>query len=325
MRSVHRPILLALALALPACEDRRLVGVPEPAPVPAASAAEVFAGARVTDRFATANGTLSVLPIEHASFILGWEGKAIYVDPSGRSISDATLPEADAILITDPHYDHLDPVHVARLRQPRTVVVGPAAAAARAPMDVVLHNGEKRAVLGIEVTAVPSYNVTRGPVEGVRYHEKGSDNGYVVDFGGLRVYISGDTDCTPEIEALERIDVAFVGVNVPYAMTPVEASRCVAAFRPSVVIPYAYRHADLSTFDRAVMGPGVELRKRNFYLPIDLLRQRAYQVYTQGMWGWADDLLDLAKLRDPKGDEDWRVQMTRRSLKEYERQTVWPF
>jgi L-ascorbate metabolism protein UlaG (beta-lactamase superfamily) len=321
MRRGH--LLLLCSLALPACEGNLLVGEPEGVAVPAASAAEAFAGERVTDRFSTPNGTLSVMPIEHASFVLGWQGKAIYVDPSGRSIADATLPRADAILITDPHYDHLDPVYVSRLRQPGTVVVGPEAAAARAPMDVILHNGETRSLLGIQVTAVSAYNMTRGPVAGLRYHEKGRDNGYLLDFGGLRVYVSGDTDCTPEIEALQRVDVAFIGMNVPYAMTPLEASQCIAAFHPSVVIPYAYRHADMSTFDLAKIQPGTELRRRNFYLSLDLLRQHAYQVFAQGMWGWADDLLDLAKIRDPKGDEDWRVQMTRRWLREYERQ--WPF
>jgi L-ascorbate metabolism protein UlaG (beta-lactamase superfamily) len=299
-----------------------LHGEPEALPIPAAHEADAFQSPRVTDRFATPRGTLSVLPIEHASLVLGWNGKAIYVDPSGRNISDASLPEADAVLITDLHYDHLDPIYVARLHRPESVTVGPEVVAARAPMDVVLHNGDTRTVLGVEVTAVPSYNVTRGPVEGVRYHEKGRDNGYVLDFGGFRAYVSGDTDCTPEIEALEHIDVAFISMNVPYAMTPAEASACVGAFHPSVVIPYAYRHADLSTLDRSRMGPGVELRLRNFYLPIDQLRERAYKVFVAGMWGWADDLLDLAKLRDPKGDSDWRVQMTRRWLREYER--PWP-
>jgi L-ascorbate metabolism protein UlaG (beta-lactamase superfamily) len=325
-------LLLLGSLVLSGCGGDPLVGEPEVPSLPAASVAEAFApkptsappaGERATDRFSTPKGTLSVMAIEHASFVLGWEDKAIYVDPAGRSLADATLPQADAILITDPHYDHLDPVWVSRLRQARTVVVGPEAAAARAPIDVVLHNGETRAVLGIEVRAVPSYNITRGPVAGLRYHEKGRDNGYVLDFGGLRVYVSGDTDCTPEIEALERIDIAFIGMNVPYAMTPTEASTCIAAFHPSVVIPYAYRHADMSTFDLAKIAPSVELRRLNFYLPVDMLRQHAYQVFSQGMWGWADDLLDLAKVRDPQGDADWRVQMTRRWLREYERQ--WPF
>jgi L-ascorbate metabolism protein UlaG (beta-lactamase superfamily) len=322
----RKPLLpLACALAFPVlgCEGDHLATQPEALPIPAASVAEAFGGPRVTDRFSTPRGALSVLPIEHASFVLGWDGKAIYVDPAVPSIDDAALPEADAILITDPHYDHLDPLYVSRLRKPRTVVVGPQAAAERAPIDVVLHNGETRALLGFEVTAVPSYNLTRGPVEGLRYHERGRDNGYVLDFGGVRVYVSGDTDCTPEMLALERIDVAFVGMNVPYAMTPAEASRCVAAFHPAVVIPYAYRDADMSTLDRAEMGPGVELRRRDFYLQVDMLRQRAYQVFSEGLWGYADDLLDLAKLRDPRGDADWRVQMTRRWLREYERQ--WPF
>jgi L-ascorbate metabolism protein UlaG (beta-lactamase superfamily) len=315
--------LAALALlALPACRDP-LVGEAEPLPIPDATSAEAFADERVTDLFSTPRGTLAVLPIEHASFVLGWEGKAIYVDPAGHGVADETLPRADAILITDPHYDHLDPVYVLRLRQPGTVVVGPEAAAARAPMDVVLRNGESHSVLGIEVTAVPSYNVTRGPVAGLRYHEKGQDNGYLLDFGGLHVYVSGDTDCTPELEALGHVDVAFIGMNVPYAMTPAEASRCIGAFHPGVVIPYAYRHADLSTLDRAKMGPGVDLRRRNFYLSLDKLREKAYKKFTEGMWGWADDLLDQAKMRDPKGDEDWRVQMTRRWLAEAERQ--WPF
>lgn len=328
MRCARLLLLGALSPVLLACEGDHLVGTPEVAPVPGASASAAFAGARVTNRFPTPRGTLSLIPLEHASFVLGWEGKAIYVDPARPNAyegayDEATLPEADAIVITDPHYDHLDPLYVSRLRRPQTVVVGPEAAAARAPMDVVLHNGETRAVLGIKVTAVPAYNLTRGPVAGVRYHDKGRDNGYVLDFGGLRVYVSGDTDCTPEMEALEHIDVAFLGVNVPYAMTPAEASECVAAFHPSVVIPYAYRHADLSTFDRAKMGPGVELRKRNFYLQVDMLRERAYQVFSQSMWGWADDLLDRAKTRNPKGDADWRVQMTRRWTRENQRQ--WPF
>jgi L-ascorbate metabolism protein UlaG (beta-lactamase superfamily) len=326
-RALLLPSLPLLALA--ACDP--LAGEAEPEAIPSASVAEAFAAPTrpalptdpVIEHFSTSKGTLSVLPIDHASFVLGWDGKAFYLDPSGRSLADATLPLADAILVTDPHYDHLDPVRLARLRHPGTVVVGPEAAAERTPVDVVLRNGESHAVLGVAVTAVPSYNVTRGPVPGLRYHDKGRDNGYLLDFGGLRVYVSGDTDCTPEIEALERVDVAFVGMNVPYAMTPREASRCIGAFHPSVVIPYAYRHADMSTLDRAMMGPGVDVRRLDFYLPVDRLRQQAYLRFTQGMWGWADDLLDTAKMRDPNGDADWRVQMTRRWLREYER--PWPF
>ncbi|MGH7295292.1 MAG: MBL fold metallo-hydrolase [Polyangiaceae bacterium] len=326
---MRRAVALRASLALLAlvgsagCEDARLKHVYVAQPLPAGTAAQAFAGPHVTDRFPTRDGELAVVPLEHASILLGWHGKAFYVDPTSPGVNDPSLPTADAILVTDAHYDHLDPVVVSQLRRAGTIVVGPPSAAERAPMDVVLREGDTRDVLGIEVTAVPAYNVTRGPVEGQRYHERGRSVGYVLAVGGLRVYVSSDTDCTPEVRALEDIDVAFVGMNVPYAMTPAEASRCIGAFHPRVVFPYAYRHADLKTLDRAAMGPGVSLRRRSFYPRAERLRQEAYDGMVHGMWGLADDRLDEAKALDPEGDSDFRVVMTRRWLKEYER--VWPF
>jgi L-ascorbate metabolism protein UlaG (beta-lactamase superfamily) len=315
---------VALLAGLAGCEDARLKHVVVAQPLPAQTAAVAFAGPRVTDRFPTADGELAVVPLEHASILFGWHGKAIYIDPISPGVNDPALPAADAILVTDAHYDHLDPVVVSQLRRAdnATVVVGPASAAERAPMDV-LHEGETRDVLGIHVTAVPAYNVERGPVPGVRYHERGRSVGYVLEMGGLRVYVSSDTDCTPEVRALEHIDVAFVGMNVPYAMTPAEASQCIGAFHPRVVFPYAYRHADMRTLDRDAMGPGVSVRRRSFYPRADRLRQEAYDGLVHGMWGLADDRLDEAKALDPEGDADPRVVMTRRWLKEYER--LWPF
>ena len=315
------PLLLLAGLA--GCQDARLKHVYVAQPWPAQTAAVAFAGPRVTDRFVTADGELEVVPLEHASILLGWHGKAIYVDPVSPAVNDPGLPFADAILITDPHYDHLDPVVVSRLRRADTVVVGPPSAAERAPMAVVLREGETHDVLGVHVTAVPAYNVTRGPVAGVRYHERGRAVGYVLEMGGLRVYVSSDTDCTPEVRALEHIDVAFLGMNVPYGMTPAEASQCIGAFHPRVVFPYAYRHANMKTLDRVAMGPGVSLRRRSFYPRADRLRQEAYEGLVHGMWGLADDRLNEAKALDPEGDADPRVVMTRKWLKEYEK--FWPF
>ena len=54
------------------------------------------------------------------------------------------------------------------------------------------------------------YNMKRGPKAGKLFHDKGRGNGYVLTFGDKRVYLSGDTECTPEMKALKNIDVAFV-------------------------------------------------------------------------------------------------------------------
>ena len=42
--------------------------------------------------------------------------------------------------------------------------------------------------------------------------------------------MSGDTEDIPEMRALEKIDVAFVCMNLPYTMTPEQAADAVREF-----------------------------------------------------------------------------------------------
>ncbi len=109
------------------------------------------------------------------------------------------------------------------------------------------------------------YNIQRGPTPTTRFHDKGRGNGYVVTLGGVRIYISGDTECTPEMKALKDIDVAFIAMNLPYTATPLEAAECAKAFKPKVVYPYHYKGQDPKQFDAAVAGTGIEVRIRDWY------------------------------------------------------------
>jgi L-ascorbate metabolism protein UlaG (beta-lactamase superfamily) len=121
-------------------------------------------------------------------------------------------------------------------------------------------------VAGIEVEGVPMYNLTRGPQPGTLFHDKGRGNGYVLTLGDKRLYISGDTECIPEMKALRSIDVAFVSMNLPYTMPPGEAAECAKAFRPKVVYPYHFRGQNPQEFADALQGtPGVEVRIRTWY------------------------------------------------------------
>ncbi len=315
-------LALLCVLACVGC-DERLRRVPA-IESPTGSAAALAASGRATDHFATLSGDVAFVPLEHASLLFVWHGLAIYVDPTSPTIDETALPRADIVLVTDAHYDHLDPLALSHLRKPGTVVVGSPAAGARAPLDVVLHEGESRPLApGLEVTAVPAYNVARGAGPGMRYHERGQSVGYVLDVSGTRLYVSGDTECTPEMRAMPSVDVAFVSLNVPYAMTAAEATGCVTAMQPQVVIAYAYRHASPSTLDRAALGPGVDVRRREMYPRAAKTRARAYDAYAHGMWGLADDLLDEAQRLDPEGESDWRVRWTRQWLKEAERPWPW--
>jgi L-ascorbate metabolism protein UlaG (beta-lactamase superfamily) len=220
---------------------------------------------RATDHFATTKGDLAVVPLEHASVLFQWHGEAIYVDPTLSAVTDASLPKADLIFITHTHPDHFDPAAIERLRKTGTVLIGPQAATEKAHVDLVMANGDTKQVADVVATAVPMYNLKRGPAPGKLYHDKGWGNGYELDLGGTRVYLSGDTECTPEMKALEKIDVAFVCMNLPYTMPPSEAAACIAAFKPKVLFPYHYRGSDLGELDRDLAGKGVEIRKREWY------------------------------------------------------------
>jgi L-ascorbate metabolism protein UlaG (beta-lactamase superfamily) len=230
----------------------------------AASAGATSASPRATDHFSTANGPLEVSPLNHASVLFGWSGKSIYVDPTMVALADPSLPKADVVFITDIHPDHLDASAIARIQKDGTLVVGPQAVADAGHVDVVMKNSDARDVAGIGVEAVPMYNLVRGPAPGKLYHDKGRGNGYVLDFAGVRVYLSGDTECTPEMRGLRQIDAAFVCMNLPYTMPPAEALQCVEAFHPKVLFPYHYRGSDLSSL-KGLAGQGVEVRERNWY------------------------------------------------------------
>jgi L-ascorbate metabolism protein UlaG (beta-lactamase superfamily) len=238
-------------------------------PAPGASESPhnaAVAEVRATDHFATANGPLDVTPLNHASVLFEWTGKALYVDPTMASLAGAaaSLPKADVIFITDIHPDHLDPSALERLRKNGTSVVGPPAVAEKTHVDVVMKNGDTRAVEGVAVEAIPMYNVTRGPSPGKLFHDKGRGNGYVLGFASTRVYLSGDTECTSEMRGLEHIDAAFVCMNLPFTMPPSEAISCIDAFRPRVLFPYHYRGSDLSGL-HVLADQGIDVRLRSWY------------------------------------------------------------
>lgn len=225
----------------------------------------------VADVERTSAGALKIIPINHASLFLDFAGKAIYVDPVGQG-DYSGLPKADLVLITDIHGDHLNANAVAGMKKEGngTQIVAPAAVQKTLSDARAIEEGETTTLrLGgqeIGIEAVPAYNLTRGPSAGQLYHPKGRGVGYVLTLGGTRVYISGDTECIPEMKQLKNIDIAFICMNLPYTQTPGEAAGCIKTFRPRIVYPYHYRGQDLQVLVDALKGEkGIEVRVRNWY------------------------------------------------------------
>ncbi len=228
------------------------------------------AAAQITgDVIATSQGDLVIHPIDHATFVMGWNGKAIYVDPVGGADRFAGLPAPDLILVTDIHGDHMNAETLEAIVAPQTTIVAPAAVAGRLPASLTgqtisLANGETSMLDDIGVEGVPMYNLTQ---DRLRFHDKGRGNGYVVSMGGTRVYVAGDTEDVPEMRALQNIDVAFVPMNLPYTMTEEQAASGVTAFNPDIVYPYHFQGSDVEKFKALVEAGGgdIEVRLGDWY------------------------------------------------------------
>lgn len=211
------------------------------------------------EEFPTSSGNLQLTPIQHASLMIKAGGKVMYIDPAQGSYDG--LPQADYILITDIHGDHMSPALVAKLKKADTVILAPKAVAASVPGTKVISNGETQTIGPFQVEAIPMYNLKPDS-----FHPKGRGNGYIVTYGGKRFYFSGDTEGTPEMRALKNIDVAFVCMNLPYTMTPEAAAEAVKAFHPKIVYPYHYsKEENAKAFEKDMAGSGIEVRLRNWY------------------------------------------------------------
>ena len=94
--------------------------------------------------------------------------------------------------------------------------------------------GEHYTVKGIPFTAVPAYNI------GKPFHPRSIGwVGYVAELDGLRVYVSGDTDDTPEARAVS-CDAAFLPVGGTYTMTAAEAAALANALHPQIAVATHY-------------------------------------------------------------------------------------
>lgn len=204
-----------------------------------------------SNAFETEDGPLTVHPISHASFVMETPAGVIYADPVGDPAQYADLPAPDLILITHEHGDHYSPETLTEISVGKTQILTNPAVYDMLPDDLKakaqeIANGDSTDAIGIEIEAIPAYNITEGRLD---YHPEGRDNGYVFEIGGRRIYVAGDTEDTEEMRALEDIFLAFVPMNLPFTMDAAQAADAVAEFQPAFVYPYHYRGRDGGTQD----------------------------------------------------------------------------
>jgi L-ascorbate metabolism protein UlaG (beta-lactamase superfamily) len=221
------------------------------------------------DAFKTSSGEIKVHPVSHASFVMETPAGTVYVDPVGGASLYEGKPAPDMILITHRHGDHLNADTLNALAEAPIItnadVHGMLDDTLKSRASVLGH-GESSDWKGASIEAIPAYN--KDPES--KFHPKSrGDNGYVLTIDGFRVYVSGDTEDTPEMRALKDIDLAFVCMNLPFTMPAEAAAKAVAEFKPKFVYPYHYRGRDGGTQDpkafASLVGDAAEVKLVDWY------------------------------------------------------------
>lgn len=196
------------------------------------------------DRLQANDGTeFGMYFFKHASLALEIAGKWIYTDPVTGFADYDNLPKADLILISHHHYDHFEVEAVQKLLKEQTQILcdhttAGLLAEAEIPCTALRPAEEADPFDFLHIRTVAAYNYSEGRTG---FHpRKREDVGYLLQFGGTTLYIAGDGEDTPEMKALEGVDIALLPVNQPYTMTVDQAVGVVKALRPRIFYPYHY-------------------------------------------------------------------------------------
>ena len=207
--------------------------------------------------------------LQHEGIQITWLGhdgfklkkdKVIYIDPYKLG---AKPERADLVCVTHEHFDHLSVDDLKKVVTPATTVVTIAACEKAVqglkPKTVrVVSAGDRLTIDGVSVEVVPAYNTNKFRSPGNPFHPKADGKvGFILGFGGVRIYHAGDTDEIPEMAGAKGVDVALLPVSGTYVMTPEEAAKACHAIQPKLAIPMHYgaivgSPADAAAFRKAV-------------------------------------------------------------------------
>jgi L-ascorbate metabolism protein UlaG (beta-lactamase superfamily) len=220
-----------------------------------------------SDVINTSEGDLEMFFIGHGTLMFTFNDLVIHIDPVMREADYSTMPDADLILVTHEHGDHLDMTAIGHILKENTRVVMTQTCLEQLEdfQANVFKNGDGGAFHGIGVRAIPAYNIEHTRSNGSPFHPKGVGNGYILNFGDTYVLIGGDTENIPEYKDLGlEIAVAFLPMNLPYTMTPEMVADAAITLQPEILYPYHFGETDPQELVELLKDEkGIEVRVRD--------------------------------------------------------------
>ncbi len=170
------------------------------------------------------------------------DNKVVYIDPYKISEVHHKKNDAEIVLISHNHFDHLSIEDLRHVINEKTMIIAASECIEKLKQEGFknvknVEPGQKIEERGVSIEIVPAYNTNKN------FHPKDDRKiGFIFSFDKMvKIYHAGDTDKIPEMSEFKP-DIALVPVSGVYVMSADEAADAVNnLIKPSkLAIPMHY-------------------------------------------------------------------------------------